>query len=219
MKKQLILLVAILFLSSCGTMSPEEPVIPPPEEKSLYQYGVELIATMDELVGDEDYLRLYFRDEAILDVARSVAEQPHTDAETVYRITLPEEALLTLMQTDTMPDFSEEVRARVEYQFHQRLLTATYNGLDSAKSAVGNACTVNSAFVSDTLDGTTIYLYVYEDAVPVGIIFQPGADDTVCANGVFIMNDNITEYLGSPQSVREYFVGQYPLDVSTVSVE
>lgn len=218
-KRWMIFLFAMLFLSSCGNASPEEPVVPPVKEKSLYQQGLELIATMDEFAGNEDYLQIYFRDEAVLEVIRSVAEQPHTDVETVYQITLPEETLLALMQTDTMPTLSEDMRARMEYQFHQRLLTLTYNGLDATKSAVGTACTANRTFVNDTLDGTTVYLYVYENAVPVGITFQSGEDNTVYASGMFIMNDAIQEYLDSPQAVREYFVGEYPLDVSVVPAE
>ena len=69
--------------------------------------------------------------------------------------------------------------------------------------AVASLCTVGKTFVNENADGNVIYLYTYDNAVPVAVTFITGDDNSVSANGTFVMYDEFT--CNSADEIKDSF--------------
>ncbi len=55
--------------------------------------------------------------------------------------------------------------------------------------AASSVLTMGKTFVDTTLNKNVMYIYIFEDAVPVAVTFTKGEDNTVSASGTFVMYD------------------------------
>ena len=83
-------------------------------------------------------------------------------------------------------------------------LITQINGMGGTEElAVSSICTHGKTFVDDSITDNTIFLYVYEDALPIAVTFTVGEDGAVSASGTFIMYDGFS--CGSVEEVEESF--------------
>ena len=91
------------------------------------------------------------------------------------------------------------------------------NGMSGVENlAASSVCTVSKIFVNENVADDVIYLYTYDDAVPVAVTFTVGEDQAVSANGVFVMYDQFT--CGSSDEIKEFF-SDISVDVTEVQPE
>lgn len=207
MKKMVVSVVlSVLLLASCGTAT---------EEKSLYVRGMEVVSMLDELAGNEEYLTVYTATPEILELAATMAEGDRSSPKTVYEITVPEEMLLALAEVDGVSGLSDELRTYLLNRT-QSTVPVTVNSRNGVETlAATSVCTVGKSFVNSDVTAGSMYLYTFEDAVPVMVTFTPGEDHTVSASATFLMGEIDTS---SADTVAAFFE-EYGATVSVVPAE
>ena len=157
-------------------------------EKSLYEYGLDIVALMAEMAGNEEYVGLYTSSSELKDMLSSVGAGDFSEPSAVYRIRAMEGAVSILDMAD-IDTLSDELRASVEAKLFSALATQI-NSMGGATSvAAASLSTAEMLFVSEELEENEIYLYVYENATPVAVSFMKGENGAVAARGMFILYD------------------------------
>lgn len=182
--KLLCLFLALLTLTACGASAP-----------SLRDQGISLIATLDELACSEDCIKYYSVSPEISAIISEAATN-HGKPKAVFAITL-----------DSMPmELPADLSPELERFFSSRVPAALVSQLNAAGGtanlAASTICTVSKTFTTPGAEDS-IYLYIYEDAVPVAVTFLAGEDNTVSASAAYILNDRSP--LETVQDIQELF--------------
>lgn len=199
MKKYIIFgIIFILILSVCGCSQKESgknTASKSGAERSLYEHGTEMIALLDEMINNDDYRELYSNSEDILEVARQIGQGDYSEVYAVYKLTLPKDlsgvfAVMNGMNFNTM---SEALQNNVEDRVYQSLANIVNAQRGVAYLATASTFTVEKTFVNTEITENCAYLYTFENGFPVLITFITGEDNTVAANGIFVMYENAHE--------------------------
>lgn len=164
------LLLVCAILTACGTPAP-----------SLRDQGISLITTLDEMAGNEECIAIYSGSPKINAIISEAAAN-HTEPKAVFAITL-DSAPISL-PADISPELERFLSSRVL----STLVTQVNAAAGSEMLAASTICTVNKTFSSQQA-ADVIYLYTYENAVPVAVTFLTGDDNTVSATAAYILND------------------------------
>ncbi len=193
MKKLLMFFLAFLLcgvLAGCGKTK---------VEKSLYEQGLELISLMKEMVENEAYSSMYTGNDEMLEMILNIGKGDYSKEKSVYRIAIDEEEFQSMPETSIMFEgMSERVKEYVIARAYAGIPSRINSTVSSNALAIASICNAGKSFVSDEIDGNSIYLYIYENAMPVMVTFIEGEDGAVSASGYFIFNeefsnDNIDE--------------------------
>lgn len=198
-KMILTLLVVLAVLGAVGCDKSVEEV----NQKPIYEHGIEVIQLMTEMAQSTEYLITYTGNESIRDIINDIGKSDYQEVKKVYSISFDKSTLEKLTELAGVEGISDELR---EYTM-QRMITAfisqinAYSGAE--KLAAASVCTVGKTFVSNELDHDSIFIYTYEDAYPVAVTFIAGEDNTVSANGMFIVNENFS--CDSSEGIQNFF--------------
>ena len=207
MKKFLIAVLMSVLLTSCGTTDFELP--------SLEVRGMQIISMLEEIAESEDYLSIYSSDKELLDIIDTFAAGDHSDPKTIYRLTLSEESVKSLCGTDILTFLSPELQSFLESRVQASVINIANARGGSTALAATSICTAGKTFVSDEITADTIYLYTFENAVPVAVSFTVGEGHTVSASGTFLIAEELNT--DSPESIKEFF-SEIDLNVEIVSL-
>jgi len=197
-----------VLLSSCGVTESELP--------SLEVRGMQIVSMLEEIAESEEYLSIYSADPELLNIIATFAEGDHSDPKTIYRLTLSEENVKSLCGTDVLTSLSPKLQDFLEGRVQASIINIANARGGSTALAATSICTVGRTFVSDEISSDTIYLYTFEDAVPVAVSFTVGESSTVTATGTFLIAEELNT--DSPESIREFF-SELDLTVEVVSVD
>ncbi|MBQ7313294.1 MAG: hypothetical protein IJW81_06895 [Clostridia bacterium] len=197
-----------VLLSSCGVTESELP--------SLEVRGMQIVSMLEEIAESEEYLSIYSADPELLNIIAAFAEGDHSDPKTIYRLTLSEENVKSLCGTDVLTSLSPKLQDFLEGRVQASIINIANARGGSAALAATSICTAGRTFVSDEISSDTIYLYTFEDAVPVAVSFTVGESSTVTATGTFLIAEELNT--DSPESIREFF-SELDLTVEVVSVD
>lgn len=201
MKKNLCILVMtvmVAVLSACGS---SEGAL---AKKSLYEHGQDVIAMMLEMTRAEGYMEIYSSNEEILDVIEEIGKGDYEKPSAVYAVTADEKALFEEAGLAEMK-VSEALQDSLESKLLGAMLTQLNSRSGVSTLAASSICTAGKTFVSQEITDHTIYLYIYEDATPIAIKFVAGEDNTVSADGMFLIYDELDE--ASIDSISELLGG------------
>ncbi len=180
-----------------------EPTIgkPSTRKQSIYEHGLDIVELLEEIVHNEEYITMFSGSGEIAEIINGIAEGDYSEPEVVYQITLNEQALLEA--EEMMPnDISEALKQSLQNRLLASLPT-NMNARNGAKNLAATAiCTAGKTFVNTDIEESLIYLYVYEDALPVVITFIIGEHDTVSASGHFLFSDVLDQ--ASLEEMLEY---------------
>lgn len=110
----------------------------------------------------------------------------------VYSISVPDEALTAMAGSDAFDNASDNLRSFILNRLLGALMTQ-FNAVGGAEKLAASAlCTASKTFVDENADGNAIYLYTYDNAVPIAVTFIVGDGNSVSANGVFLMSDGFS---------------------------
>jgi len=200
-------LASLMLLSSCGVTESELP--------SLEVRGMQIVSMLEEIAESEEYLSIYSADPELLNIIATFAEGDHSDPKTIYRLTLSEENVKSLCGTDVLTSLSPKLQDFLEGRVQASIINIANARGGSTALAATSICTAGRTFVSDEISSDTIYLYTFEDAVPVAVSFTVGESSTVTATGTFLIAEELNT--DSPESIREFF-SELDLTVEAVSV-
>ncbi len=201
-------LIMIFSLSACGKKNDTET-------KSLYAQGLEIVQLMSEMTQIEEYVELYSGSNEIKTIIQNIGIGDFSSPKAVYAISIAEDDLAAMMGSN--PDnVSEELKNYI-MQKSLASLMMQINGMSSVENlAASSVCTVGKTFVNENVTEDVIYLYVYENAIPVAVTFTIGENQAVSASGIFIMYDGFT--CGSADEIKSFF-NDITVDVSEVLPE
>ena len=208
-----IVVVALIFaigLSACGSSGSDS------ETKSLYSEGLEIVQIMSEMVQSESYINLYTGDSSVQSIVQSLANGDYSSPKAVYAISVPEKSLEVMAELDTLDNASENLRSFALKRVFGALMTRV-NAMSGVENlAAASICTVSKTFVDENVDGDIIYLYTYDNAVPIAVTFMVGDNKSVSANGVFVMDDELS--LDSAEEIETLFDG-FTVEVTEIKPE
>lgn len=199
MKKCLSVLLTLIMLvsvSACGNGSKGSG-------KTLYEQGLDVASLMVEATRTEKYVEIYSASSELGKMIKEIGEGDYETLEAVYAITIDDEKFRGILEVDNYNEISERLQAALRNRMFGSLITQI-NGMGGTEElAVSSICTHGKTFVDDSITDNTIYLYVYEDALPIAVTFTVGEDGAVSASGTFIMYDGFS--CGSVEEVEESF--------------
>lgn len=169
--------LAALVLVSCA------------DGKSPVEHGMDVVAMLDEMAGNTDYLSALTGKEEVLAIAAELDAGNYEQYRTVYRITIDEEKLRGFLGfTDV------EMSDSLKNYFNNGALSSVITRLNAAHGVnytmVSSLCTAGKKFVSRGITENCIYLYTFEKGTPIAVIFGRGEDDAVSASGYFILDED-----------------------------
>ena len=185
--------------------------------KTLLEHGLDVVATMDEMAGSDEYINFYTGSKDMAEIVKDIGKGDHSAPIAVYKITIDKEAMEAWDMLGGLEGLSENLKTAMRQKAFGAALITQINAQNGASTlAATTVCSAGKTFVSTEEDGDAIYLYVYENACPAAVSFVKGEDNSVSASGTFIINDGFDA--NSPESLQEFFgetgavVESVPLD-------
>jgi len=175
---------------------------------------MQIVAMLEEIAESDEYLSIYSADPELLSIIASFAEGDRSDPKTIYRLTLSEESVKSLCGTDVLTSLSPRLQDFLEGRVQASIVNIANARGGSTVLAATSICTAGITFVSDEITDDTIYLYTFENAVPVAVAFTVGEGNTVTASGTFLAAEDLNT--DSPETVREFF-SETDLTVEVIS--
>jgi len=203
MKKRMIALamafMLMLSLCACGGESGTAS-----GGKTLLEHGLDIVATMDEMAGSDEYINFYTGSKDMTEIVKEISKGDHSAPVAVYKITIDKEAMEAWDMLSGLEGLSENLKTAMRQKAFGAALITQINAQNGATTlAATTICTAGKTFVSSEGDGDAIYLYVYENACPAAVSFVRGEDNSVSASGTFILNDGFDA--SSPESLETFF--------------
>lgn len=189
-------LIMLVSLSACGNGNKGSG-------KTLCEQGLDVASLMVEATRTEKYVEIYSPSSELGKMIKEIGEGDYETLEAVYAITIDDGKFHEILEVDNYDEISERLQAALRSRMFGSMITQI-NGMGSAEElAVSSICTHGKTFVDDSITDNTIYLYVYEDALPIAVTFTVGEDGAVSAAGAFIMYDKF--FCGSVEEVEKSF--------------
>ncbi len=194
----------VLSFSACGKKEGNA------ETKSLYTQGLEVVQLMSEMVQSEEYIGMYTDNSDIKSVIQNISTGDYTAPKAVYAISIADENLAIIGEIRNLSHISTELKTFLTHRIFGSVMVQL-NSMSGVESlAAASICTIGKTFVNKDVKEDVIYLYTYDNAIPIAVTFIVGEDQTVSADGVFIMYDAFTcESVEEVKSLFRILYGDY----------
>ncbi len=190
-----------------GADGPTSIIVGEQKDNSLYQKGLDVVALMDEMVKNEDYVKLYTANTAISEIVNSLSEMDYQSPKNVYKLNIAAESILSAMMDMSGGMLSEGMSDELSRAVEQKVIgtvTTQIIAMSGAENlAASTVCTANQLFINHTMTEDVIYIYMYENAVPVAVTFIRGDEGIVSATGHFLLNEEMKS--DSEESITQFF--------------
>ncbi len=193
----LMLAMCVVACKSTGSQNNSEAA-----EKSLYEHGLDVIALMVESARSEEYLQVYTGSEELIEIINGIGAGDFTKPKAVYEVKVPNVVLWEVADFIKMGDLSEGLQKSLEGKMLGAVATRI-NALSGANNlAATSVCSMGKVFVKKDLSENVIYIYTYENAVPVAVTFTAGEGGAASAGGNFIVHEGFG--CGSAEEIKEF---------------
>ena len=206
----LLALAMMLSLSACGNSTGNA------KTKSMYAQGLEVIQLMHEMTRTEEYIDMITGSSDIKSIVQKISTGDYSSPKAVYAISVADDALVSMTGLDSLDNASDDLKTLLTQKLRGSLMTQINGMSGAANLAASSVCSVGKTFVDENATEDIIYLYTYDNALPVAVVFTIGEDHAVSASGVFVMFDGFT--CGSKDEI-EAFLSYVGVDVREVSAE
>jgi len=201
----LLVLSMAMLLGACSNKEPS---------KSLYEQGLEIVSLMQEMASNEEYITFLSAGADLKSILLKTAEGDFSQPKAVYQVKVSESAFFELSELD-INALSEPLQENLG----TRVNLAVFNQINALggmeELAAASVCTAGKTFVSNELTENMIYLYVYENAVPVAISFTKGENGAVSASGNFVLYDG---FHTDSKSDIEQFMAEFNAQIEEVAI-
>jgi len=159
-------------------------------DKSIYEHGLDLIILMEEMAESEDYLDLMMGNPEINEIVSVVGDWDYTKPKAVYQISFSDETYTTMIDLADVQGLSDTLKDYVISKT-QNSVANMINARGGTKILVAaSSCMAGKCFVSNEITEDVMYIYTYDNAIPVIITFAVGEDGAVSASGSFIFYED-----------------------------
>ena len=155
-----------------------------------------------------------------MDLVKMIGSQDHTTPVSVSQIQTDFD---TLMQAVGSADQVLQLPENVLNHLKKGIITSLPTMLDTQQNnmtiiAASSLCKAGKTFVAEGLTESTMYLYVFDAAVPVFVTFVPGDDNSVSASASFVILDE-TASPADAEDVKALFqTAGIPAEFSEISL-
>lgn len=209
----LLIVIALIMVLSLSAFNSIKSNV---ETKSLYAQGLEVVQIMSEMTQTEEYVDIHTGNSEIKTVIQNISTGDYSSPKAVYAISITDDNLAAMAELNSLDSASEELKTFLMQRVLGSLMTQI-NGMSGVENlAASSVCTVGKTFVNENATEDVIYLYTYENALPVAVTFTIGEDQAVSASGVFVMYDGFT--CGSADEIKSSF-SDIIVDVTEVQPE
>ena len=171
--------------------------------KSLYEQGLEIVQVMSEMTQNEEYVDIHTGNSGIKTIIQNISAGDYSSPKAVYAISVTDENLGAMAELNNLDSASKELKTFLTQRVFGSLMTQI-NGRSGVENlAAASVCTVSKTFVDENATDDVIYLYTYENAIPVAVTFVIGENHSVSASGVFVMYDEFAS--GSVEEMESFF--------------
>ena len=172
-------------------------------DKSLYEQGLGVIALMAEAAQAEEYVGAYTGNPEIMEIIQNIGTGDYTTPTAVYSLSVSDEVLLGMLGLENLNGISAKLKENLLSRSFGSLITQIngYAGVNNL--AASSVLTLGKSFVDSSLTEDVIYIYTFENALPVAVSFTVGENGSVSAGGNFIMYEEFT--CVSVEEVQEFF--------------
>lgn len=210
-KRPIISMIAVLAIlatmfCACGTSSALNPNGKEAEntaenigtaDKSLEQYGMDVINLMDEMLRSDEYLTMMTSAAEFQDIVEEMRTGDYAEPENVYKIAIPNDVLGSMLQvlgedTGVLDGMSDTLYKALNKKVAAGMVNQLNAQAGVTHLALTSIFTANKVFVSDEADQDYIYLYTFENGYPIVVTFTMGEGGAVTASGSFFMNEEIS---------------------------
>ena len=182
-------------------------------EKTLYVHGMDIISMLNEMINSEEYIQAFTGSADLITVIKDISKGNYFIPQNVYKITLDAESILDI--SEMLPsDSSDNLRNHTKNRLLNSIVTQINSRGGVNKLAATSICTAGKTFVSNELETEMIYLYMFENSVPVAVTFTKGENNAVNATGSFVFFDELNFI--STQELLEY-LGAYSVEVEVIN--
>lgn len=202
------ILLSVLALSACGNKENNT------ETKSLYAHGLEIVQLMNEMTKSE-YINTVATDE-MKPAIQELANGDYSNPKAVYSIKVSDTELEKLMEMNGVDNISDNLKSFILPKVCSYLINQINMKGGVEDISVAGICTAGKTFVNENADAKNIYLYTYNNTAPIAVTFIKGDDNSVSANGTFIMYDEFT--CNSADEIKDSF-DYITVDVTEVNPE
>ena len=215
-KKLICTLVALVMTISLGACGGTGASGRNTSDKSLYEQGLGVISLMAEAAQAEEYVGAYTGNPEIMEIIQNVGAGNYTAPKAVYSFSVSDEVLLSMLGQENLNGISAELKDNLLSRSFGSLITQIngYAGVNNL--AASSVLTLGKSFVDSTLAEDVIYIYTFENALPVAVSFTVGENGSVSAGGNFIMYEEFT--CGSVAEVQEFF-SEFGAEVTEIELK
>ena len=166
-------------------------------DKSLEQHGMDVISLMDEMLRSDEYLSMMTSATEFQEIVEEMRSGDYTEPENVYKISIPEDTLGTMMATLGEDTGVLDGMSDTLYDTLNKKVTAGMINQINAQSgvtylALTSIFTAGKTFVNDEMEQDFMYLYTFENGYPIFVTFTMGEGGAVTASGSFFMNKEMS---------------------------
>ncbi len=192
------------------------------EQKSLYAQGLEIVHLMSEMTQSEVYAATYTDNDDIKAIIQNISTGDYQAPKVVYEIAVSDENFAAMTDLYDLSKISERLKPVLQQKMLIALMTQVNSMGGVENLAAVSMCTAQKTFVNETADTNVIYLYVFENAVPVAVTFIIGENHAISANGTFVIYENFA--CDSADEVKAFFddrlfFGGTSVNVTEISAE
>ena len=175
------------------------------KEKTLAEYGEEVISLMVEAVGNEDYKALYGSAPHYAETIDGIKAGDYSKIKAIYELVITEEDILSQQGFDV----DEESMSAELYSYICSSAYTSFGSKINIKTGDTDAIIAASIFAMQksfvsAKDVNKIYLYVFENGTPIAVTFVSGGDRVIKASGGFIINEDFVSRVEENDRLTEY---------------
>lgn len=209
----MIVCISILVLFGCSGSEKADVDQTP---MKLYEHGLDVVALMNEMINNDDYLYLFTQSKDIYNIISNMRAGDYSSPKAIYRLKIDDNELLSLYagtEQETIKGFSEELMQELDKKTAGALVSII-NGMTGVNNlAASSVCTASKLFVYNDISAHELYLYMYDNALPVVVSFIKGNNGAVEAVGNFLMLEDFKT--ANEEFIVNYF-GNFSVEATAV---
>ena len=185
MKKTIIMILtaSLLMLTACSTETTTT------NNPSLEHKGLELIAEVDTLAENEEYIKLFSGSPELEAIISDIAKEDYSSPKEIFIIEDLEEIVLQnmLMGESLSEDVRDIIKGRLVH-----VLPSQINAMGGVNNiAATNILAHGDNFIFDGLNTDTTYLYTFNSSYSFMVTFAPNNENIVNANVTVVINEEL----------------------------
>ncbi len=176
--------VFVLSFCSCGE-----------KDSELYYVGMEIIESIVEKAGSEEWNKAYGASDDIRDYGEKIVKGDYSKPTAVYEIKLTDTDDFAKKAGIDLREFSEDLKAEMTNALLSTIPTRMSSAMGTSALAATTVYRAGKLFVNKDLKENVLYVYTFDEGYPVFINFVKGKDGAVSAQGTIAFSEEVMDTL------------------------